>query len=440
MRRKARGGGRRSTSGCARGGSGLAGRGTSALLLILLAVAACGKREAAVDPGAREAAAREAARQDLDRRTAEEVRKVSDRLAAKDTGGAWAAWRAARDIAGETPDLARLAEAIRKLEEAAKHDAAWKSLFRLLGADTRTEAPDARLETLARAAAEARAFLAAWPASPNREEAEAGLAYAEQELRIHREFTEALASAREHLAAGRYREAAEEARRAGGILDRPEVSTILDSALRALTPEGMLFVPGGTFLAGKNRERTFIAPFYIDRTEVTNARYAEFVKATGHPPPDRFLLGAPREGEEEVPVTWVTLADAMAFADWAKKRLPSEREWERAARGTGGQNYPWGDEWDPAKGHFGAGGPLPVGSRPLDASPDGALDMAGNVAELTLSLLDREGLHHGPVLKGGSWSDEIHPEYALVFERYEVGREHKDSGTGFRCVLSAPPP
>ncbi|MCU0728161.1 MAG: formylglycine-generating enzyme family protein [Planctomycetes bacterium] len=413
---------------------------TRLLILSALLLTACGKEEAVPDQATREEAAREAGRKELERRIGEEVRRASEALARADTEGAWAAWRAARDVAGETPDLARLAGDIRKVENEAKHAAAWKSLFRLLNADARTDAPEARLASLARAAVEARDFLAAHPESPHREEAEAGLSYAEQELRIHREFTEALTAARGHLAAGRHREAAAAAQRAGSILDRPEVAVVLSDALRALTPEGMIFVPGGPFLAGKNRERAFIGPFYIDRTEVTNARYAEFLKATGHPPPDRFLLGAPREGEEQVPVTWVTLPDAMAFAEWARKRLPTEREWERAARGTEGFAYPWGNDWDPAKGHFGTGGPLPVGSRPLDVSPEGVLDMAGNVAELTLSLFDREGKKDGPILKGGSWSDEIHPEYALAHERYQVAREHKDSGTGFRCVLTAPPP
>ena len=78
-----------------------------------------------------------------------------------------------------------------------------------------------------------------------------------------------------------------------------------------------------------------------------------------------------------------------------------------------------------------------LGSKPLDVSPDGVLDMGGNVMEMTLPLSDPTGQTVGPAMKGGHWSDDLHPEYALTFARYAVERDHEDAGSGFRCVKAA---
>ncbi len=401
---------------------------------------ACGKEPAGPSPEERERAAREAAF----RKTAEEAAGHLARAAGLAREGrteeAWVAWRAARDAAGETPDLARVAEAIRKAEAAREAEAAWKSVRRALNADRKAAGDEDRLVALARAVSEAKAFLERYPAHEGREEVEAGLGYAERELSLGRKYAESMAQAREHLAAERWREVAAAVAAAREIRETPETLDLLNHALRALTPEGMVFIPAGTFLAGRDRSKAFLGPFYIDRTEVTNAAYFAFVKATGHRAPPRFAGGEPLPGEEQKPVTGVTIGDALAYAAWAKRRLPTESEWERAARGTDGRAYPWGDEWDPAKGHFGSGGTLPVGGKPLDCSPEGVLDLAGNVQEITLPVNDPEGRVSGPVLKGGHWSDDLHPEYALACSRYPVAREHEDSGTGFRCALTAPPP
>ncbi len=413
-------------------------RALAILALATLLLPGCGRSDRSPSPAERARAARDAAA----RKRAEAARKNLDRARALarrgDTEKAWAAWRAAREITGETPELARTADAIRKVEREARRKDEYRRLLDLLNRDTKAATPKERLEILARAAEAAREYLENHPEdTEHREEIEAGRRYAERELSLHRAYVEALAEARAHLAAGRYRKCIEACNRALGKLDDRGVREIKERALRALTPEGMVFIPEGFFLAGRDRVRTWLPAFYIDRTEVTNARYAAFCRATGHPVPRHWIQGRIPRGRENHPVVHVTLEDALAFAAWAKRRLPTELQWERAARGTDGRAYPWGDRWDPAKGNFGPRGTQPVGSRPLDRSPDGVLDMGGNVMEMTLPPDDPGGKHSGPVMRGGHWSDDFHPSYALTYARYPVDRAHQDSGSGFRCVLPA---
>jgi formylglycine-generating enzyme required for sulfatase activity len=167
------------------------------------------------------------------------------------------------------------------------------------------------------------------------------------------------------------------------------------SAEAVRTPPGMVYVPGGPCLLGSNeadadddvqpQRRVDVPAFYIDRTEVTNAEYRRF---------DPAFMFAP--GEEERPATNVTYDQAEAYARWAGKRLPTEAEWEKAARGTDGRRYPWGSDWNPSRvasrapkaakappapGHCGPARTRPVGSVSGGASPYGCLDMAGNAWE-----------------------------------------------------------
>lgn len=171
--------------------------------------------------------------------------------------------------------------------------------------------------------------------------------------------------------------------------------------------------------------------FAITRTPVTNRLYAAFVAASGHAAPDvdrpawasyglvhpyertrrhAWRQGAPPEGREGHPVVLVSHADAEAFADWLSAetgrrwRLPSALEWEKAARGTDGRRFPWGDAWDPRRLNSHDAGPfdtLPVGRFRAGASPYGLLDAAGQVFEWTATPA-------GPgryLVKGGSWDD-----------------------------------
>jgi len=161
--------------------------------------------------------------------------------------------------------------------------------------------------------------------------------------------------------------------------------------------EGMVLVPAGEFKMGslpsdpaarpdEQPQRILNLPaFFIDQLEVTNIEYKRFVDAMGWPPPPSWRDGVYAENFEFLPVTDVTWWDAMAYARWAGKRLPTEAEWEKAARGTQGLRYPWEGEFAPdlANNDIGL---LPAGSLPAGASPCNALDMAGNAAEWTASI------------------------------------------------------
>jgi serine/threonine-protein kinase len=226
-------------------------------------------------------------------------------------------------------------------------------------------------------------------------------------------------------------------------------------------PPGMVYIPGGTFIMGNNNSpddfekpehERYVAPFFIDRTEVTNEQYAQFVQETGHPPPPNWKgKKTYPPGTAKLPVAEVSWDDAQAFAKWAGKRLPTEVEWEYAARGTDRRLYPWGMEFDPTK--LNAGRDISrikdqrrqVGSFP-GASPFGVLDMAGNVAEWTDSGYD---LYPGSqavikpefqplkIIRGGCFADDA--RRTMVTRRLMNERTFRDLSTGFRCAKDAPP-
>ena len=107
----------------------------------------------------------------------------------------------------------------------------------------------------------------------------------------------------------------------------------------------MVYIPAGEFLMGEVKRPVSVQAFYIDRHLVTNAEYQKFVDATGYPAPLNWARGRHPEGKADHPVTQVKWDDASEYAKWAGKRLPTDEEWEKAARGTDGRTYPWGDEW-----------------------------------------------------------------------------------------------
>ena len=140
----------------------------------------------------------------------------------------------------------------------------------------------------------------------------------------------------------------------------------------------MVLVPAGTFKYGENKEDASLPAFYIDKTEVTNQAYAAFCTATGHAVP----AGFPRD-KPGYPVVEVTIQDAKDFAKWAGERLPTAREWEKAARGTDGRLFPWGDEKDASHANMGPNGTLrPAADFAESAGPFKTVQMVGNVWEL----------------------------------------------------------
>ncbi len=138
----------------------------------------------------------------------------------------------------------------------------------------------------------------------------------------------------------------------------------------------MVLVPAGNFRMGPEKAQTHLPPYYIDKTEVSNSAYRAFCQAQNHPLPPGF----PADHLED-PVVHVTISDARAFAAWAGKRLPTAREWEKAARGEDGRLYPWGNQPDPARANVNGKSLRPVGDFDGGASPYGALQMVGNVWE-----------------------------------------------------------
>ncbi len=162
--------------------------------------------------------------------------------------------------------------------------------------------------------------------------------------------------------------------------------TSLSGIFGAAGPADTVHVPAGPAQLGGPGYSSMVGPaefnlngYRIDRFEVSNARYSAFIKATGHSEP-AFADDA-EFNKPDQPVTGVTWNDASSFCKWAGGRLPTEVEWEKAARGTDGRKYPWGNEEALSFAYLEGEVPASIGSHPKDISPYGAYDMAGNVSE-----------------------------------------------------------
>ncbi|MCX6626294.1 MAG: bifunctional serine/threonine-protein kinase/formylglycine-generating enzyme family protein [Candidatus Solibacter sp.] len=214
----------------------------------------------------------------------------------------------------------------------------------------------------------------------------------------------------------------------------------------ATSTGAMVLVPAGEFASGGDKQRISLPAFYIDRTEVPNAEYAKFCRATNRPLPERFSADRP-----DYPVVNVTIEEARSFAAWAGKRLPKPLEWEKAARGTDGRAYPWGNQQDPTRANVDTHQLRPVDGYPAGASPFGALQMVGNVWEFVdqLRAPSPEALQSFSKLKPPPRADE--PWYmirgqscgeplldAVIWESAPVPARWKDIYIGFRCVKSVP--
>ncbi len=223
----------------------------------------------------------------------------------------------------------------------------------------------------------------------------------------------------------------------------------------------MVEIPAGQFVIGydhrhpdeKPAHTISLVSFFIDLYEVTNEQYELFTNSTHRTPPDYWSNGNYPLKKKKHPVAYVTWYDAHDYCAWAGKRLPTEEEWEKAARGTDGRLYPWGNDFDPKKANTPQsrlGDTMPVGSFPRGRSPYGLYDMSGNVWEWTESWAKPYPESPIPtghyftgeykVLKGGSWVDCSFYRCgisALTFNRGYFKPSTKNQGFGFRCAKDA---
>jgi formylglycine-generating enzyme required for sulfatase activity len=180
--------------------------------------------------------------------------------------------------------------------------------------------------------------------------------------------------------------------------------------------------------------------FYIDRYEVTNAEYAEFVAATNRPPPSLWHGTTPPIGREKNPVADIRYEDAEAYALWKGKKLPTREQWMRAFRGDNDRLFPWGDEYDSSRANVGDNKEFPytspVTQTPQDVTATNVFNMMGNVAEYVRGVMHHEG-KSWRVLKGGCYN---RPGF-----RYGVGSSQliqpldgTAENAGFRCVVEVP--
>ncbi len=231
-------------------------------------------------------------------------------------------------------------------------------------------------------------------------------------------------------------------------------------------PVEMISIPVGNFLMGSGKKEgrpderpqknIYLDPYSIDAIEVTNKRYLEFIHKTGRKePPNPYSEKKLSEeaGVDSMPVVQVTWYDAVDYCRWAGKRLPTEAEWEKSARGMNGGTFPWGEQSPGAlkvnyeKNWNGIHTLWPVGSHPETDSPFGVRDMSGNVREWVSDWYSPDYYQTGPthnplgpeqgilkVIKGGSWhsfAGDIRPA-----SRGKGGFALKTDGIGFRCAKS----
>jgi len=212
----------------------------------------------------------------------------------------------------------------------------------------------------------------------------------------------------------------------------------------------MILIPSGNFYLGADKQEISTLAYYIDETEVSNARYQEFCDATGHTLPAGF-----DDKHPDFPVVNVSFLDAREFAKWAEKRLPTPQEWEKAARGSEGRIFPWGDQPDPRRANVGSAGLLPVNSLPEGASPYGVLNMLGNVWEWVNDVktpddLAVRGFRKNTKLKNVTGDEPWFSIRGLSFEAEKSVMERgltdsatvparaKLPGLGLRCVKDPP--
>lgn len=250
--------------------------------------------------------------------------------------------------------------------------------------------------------------------------------------------------------------------------------------------DDMVTIPAGDMWMGDDaiptagpRRRVFVKAFKIDRYEVTTERYHKFIEGTTHRAPQLMEPWArlyswrerkPIRGTEKEPVVLVDAEDAAAYCAWAKKRLPTEAEWEKAARGPSGNTWPWGNTWDSRKANTvlrlsgplatpaeylkfvdsrppdAEARPLPSGSFPEDKSPYGVFDLHGNVAEWVHGAFEpyeggdpkASALYGKPGVRVARGCSTGNRDFAAPSAaRFPYPTNHRDSTIGFRCAADA---
>ena len=229
----------------------------------------------------------------------------------------------------------------------------------------------------------------------------------------------------------------------------------LDRQRQGVDGAALHLVPAGFFYMGERKKKkderprrlVYLDSYYIDERPVTVGQYRQFMAKTGNKPPPGF----PRSGSDDHPVLRVTWEEAGTYAKWALRRLPSEAEWEKAARGVDGRQYPWGNDEPDGQAQVGddSSSPGPVGRFPAGASPYGALDMAGTVWEWCEDQYDQfyyprspprnpvctDGDHRYRVLRGGACT---YSAFAARTSYRGWNLPHMRSPVyGFRCAVDA---
>ncbi len=262
-----------------------------------------------------------------------------------------------------------------------------------------------------------------------------------------------------------------------GDMSRSGTSEAVDAGENSkatnVTSNEMVLVPAGKFImgsddvdaSGKSQEFGFNEPlylneqpkreielpaFYIDKYEVTSGQFLEYLRALGKYSEQDItaLIDRLQLKEENLPVRNITWYKADEYCRYVGKRLPTEAEWEKAARGTDGREYPWGNDWNAELVNKGQGESdvMPVGSIEKGVSPYGAYEMAGNVMEWTADWYEAypgaeyQSPNYGmkrKVARGGSWGGVGHyviPHYFRVAYRFNFSPDQAFNDVGFRCA------
>lgn len=253
-------------------------------------------------------------------------------------------------------------------------------------------------------------------------------------------------------------------------VEKPQQTQISPSVPTAPSPQkqedragkpDMVTIPAGEFWMGCNEKvdqqcnedegsgkQVYLDAYAIDTNEVTVTEYRRCVE-TGTCSTTGLTQYAScnwdKRGHTDHPINCVDWQQAQMYCRWAGKRLPTEAEWERAARGTDGRKYPWDKEWDANKANVGGRGTVAVGSYPAGKSPDGLSDMAGNVGEWVQDWYAADYYDQGParnpegpangrykIVRGGSWV--VNPRDVRVSLRFRYDPGSRNTYFGFRCA------